>query len=81
MVVETADLVVDVIEKVAEEVEKVSDEVADQLPEGGKLKGAVCFVERLAKETAKDALQAEDLIHKVLSHRKLFIFCFLLPIS
>ncbi|XP_022741093.1 uncharacterized protein LOC111292784 [Durio zibethinus] len=64
-VVETAELVVEVVEKVAEEVEKVADEVADTLPKNGKLKEAVSFIETIAKETAKDARLAEELIQKV----------------
>ncbi|XAR62124.1 hypothetical protein NMG60_11016753 [Bertholletia excelsa] len=64
-VVETADHVTEVIEKVAEEVEKVADEVADDLPEGTKLKEAMEFIEEKAKETAKKAHWAEELIDKV----------------
>ncbi|KAF5955338.1 hypothetical protein HYC85_008194 [Camellia sinensis] len=51
--VETAERVTEVIEKVAEEVEELAEEVADGLPAGGKLRGAVEFVENAAKETAK----------------------------
>lgn len=64
-VVETVECVVEVVEKVAEEVEKVADKVADTLPENGKLTEAVCFIETIAKETAKDARIAEELIQKV----------------
>ncbi|XVF61554.1 hypothetical protein PTKIN_Ptkin08bG0139200 [Pterospermum kingtungense] len=64
-VVESVECVVEVVEKVAEEVEKVADEVADALPENGKLKEAVCLIETVAKETAKDARIAEELIQKV----------------
>ncbi|GMP45828.1 hypothetical protein CsSME_00014206 [Camellia sinensis var. sinensis] len=63
--VETAERVTEVIEKVAEEVEELAEEVADGLPEGGKLRGAVEFVENAAKETAKVAHLAEELIDKV----------------
>ncbi|KAF2299731.1 hypothetical protein GH714_002908 [Hevea brasiliensis] len=64
-VVETAEHVTEIVEKVAEEVEKVSEEVADHLPEGGKLKESVTFVENVAKETAKDAHLALEVIEKV----------------
>ncbi|XP_010266764.1 PREDICTED: uncharacterized protein LOC104604195 [Nelumbo nucifera] len=64
-VVDTIENVVTVVEKVAEEVEKVADEVADKLPEGGKLREAVCAVEHIAKEAAKDAQMAGDFIDKV----------------
>uniref|UniRef100_A0A5B7BEC9 Uncharacterized protein n=1 Tax=Davidia involucrata TaxID=16924 RepID=A0A5B7BEC9_DAVIN len=63
--VETAELVTEAIEKVAEEVERVAEEIADDLPEGGKLKNAVVFVEQLAKETAKNAHFADEIIDKV----------------
>ncbi|KAJ9166532.1 hypothetical protein P3X46_021272 [Hevea brasiliensis] len=63
--VETAEHVTEIVEKVAEEVEKVSEEVADHLPEGGKLKESVTFVENVAKETAKDAHLALEVIEKV----------------
>ncbi|KAK9269988.1 hypothetical protein L1049_025561 [Liquidambar formosana] len=64
-VVETAEHIAEVVEKVAEEVEKVADEVGDHLPDGGKLKGAFNFVENLAKETAKDAHEADEVIDKL----------------
>ncbi|XVE86830.1 hypothetical protein DITRI_Ditri18aG0066400 [Diplodiscus trichospermus] len=64
-VVENVESVVEVVEKVAEEVEKVADEVADTLPDNGKLKEAVSFIETVAKETAKDAHMVEEFIQKV----------------
>ncbi|KAF8404662.1 hypothetical protein HHK36_009550 [Tetracentron sinense] len=64
-VVDRVESVVDVVEMVAEKVEKIADEVADKLPEGGKLKDTVSFVEIIAKEAAKDANLAEEFIHKV----------------
>ncbi|KAL2232308.1 UNVERIFIED_CONTAM: hypothetical protein Sindi_1410800 [Sesamum indicum] len=39
--------VVEAVEKVAGEVEKVAEDIADDLPEGGKLRNAVDFVEKL----------------------------------
>ncbi|XP_057974238.1 uncharacterized protein LOC131162099 [Malania oleifera] len=62
---EATEHVTEMVEKVAEEVEKVTEEVVDELPEGGKLKKAVAFVENVAKETAKDAHLAQDIIEKV----------------
>nr|DAD22032.1 TPA_asm: hypothetical protein HUJ06_023495 [Nelumbo nucifera] len=64
-VVETIENVVNVVEVVAEEVENVADEIAKKLPEGGKLKEAVCAVEHIAKEAAKDAHLAEEFLEKV----------------
>lgn len=62
---DTAELILDVVEKVAEEVVEIADDLGDKLPEGGKLKCAVDLVENVAREIAKDANLAEDLLHKV----------------
>ncbi|KAL5779797.1 hypothetical protein ACOSQ2_010534 [Xanthoceras sorbifolium] len=62
---ETAEHVAEILEDVAEEVEKVADEVADHLPQGGKLKEAVTFIENVAKETAKDSHRVDEFIEKV----------------
>lgn len=64
-VVKTVETVVEVVEEVAEGVANVADEVADHLPEGGKFKSAVELVENVAKETAKNAHIADQLIDKV----------------
>lgn len=53
------------MEKAAEEVEKVAEDIADDLPEGGKLRQAVDFVEKLAERTANDAGVVDDFIDKV----------------
>ncbi|GAB4844985.1 hypothetical protein Ancab_038378 [Ancistrocladus abbreviatus] len=63
--IEAAEHVVDGVEKVAEEVEKVADVVAEQLPEGGRLKQLATGIEDIAREVAKDAHTAEDAIDKV----------------
>ncbi|GFS46824.1 hypothetical protein Acr_00g0104390 [Actinidia rufa] len=63
--VETAEHMTEVIEKVAEEVEKLADDIADELPEGGKLRDAIETVENAAKETVKYAQFVEDIIDKV----------------
>ncbi|KAI3464599.1 hypothetical protein Pfo_021262 [Paulownia fortunei] len=57
--------VVEAVEKVAGEVEKVAEDIADDLPEGSKLRKAVDFVERLAERAAKDAGAVDDFIDKV----------------
>lgn len=64
MVLESAELLVDVVEKVAEEVVEVTDDLGDKFPEG-KLKGAIKLVENLARVIDKDARLVGDLIHKV----------------
>lgn len=56
---------VEAVEKAAEEVEKVAEDIADDLPEGGKLRKAVDFVEKLAERTANDAGVVDDFIDKV----------------
>ncbi|KZV23166.1 hypothetical protein F511_05005 [Dorcoceras hygrometricum] len=63
--VETIDEIVELVEKVAEGVEKVAEDISDQLPEGGKLRNAVDFVENVADTVGKDAHLVDDLIHKV----------------
>lgn len=55
----------EVVEKVATVVEKVSEEVADNLPNDSKLKEAASIVEHISKEAAKDALIAQEIIHKI----------------
>lgn len=64
--VEVAEEVTEMVEKVADGVEKVAEDVAEILPEGGKLRGAVEFVEHVAEVTSKDARLVEGLIDKVL---------------
>ncbi|KAL0438171.1 UNVERIFIED_CONTAM: hypothetical protein Slati_2300100, partial [Sesamum latifolium] len=57
--------VVEAVEKVAGEVEKVAEDIADDLPEGGKLRNAVDFVEKVAERAARDAGAVDDFIDKV----------------
>ncbi|CAK9149029.1 unnamed protein product [Ilex paraguariensis] len=64
-VVETAEEIAEAVEKVAEEVGKVAEEIADDLPENGKLRNALTFIENVAKETARDAQLADEFIEKV----------------
>lgn len=64
MIVDNVEAVVEVVEQVAEKVEEVADEIGDRLPDG-KLKVAADLVESLAREAAKDAHLADQLIEKV----------------
>ncbi|KAJ0940038.1 hypothetical protein HanRHA438_Chr02g0068151 [Helianthus annuus] len=64
-VVEETEKIVDRIEDVAETVDKVAKDVADHLPEGGKLRNAVVFVEGVAEEIAREAHLVEDFLHEV----------------
>ncbi|CAN6542810.1 unnamed protein product [Malus baccata var. baccata] len=61
---DTVEDVAEMVEKVAGEVEKVADDIADHLPEG-KLQRAARIVESVAREAAKDAALADDLIEQV----------------
>ncbi|CAI9778053.1 unnamed protein product [Fraxinus pennsylvanica] len=63
--VETIEHITEVVEKVAEVVDKVAEDIADDLPEGGRFRKAVDFIENVAEETAKDAHLLGDIIHKV----------------
>ncbi|RXH92818.1 hypothetical protein DVH24_042592 [Malus domestica] len=53
----------EMVEEVAEIMEEAADDIADHLPEG-KLRRAARFVESVAREGAKDAVLAEDVIMK-----------------
>ncbi|KAD6119541.1 hypothetical protein E3N88_10812 [Mikania micrantha] len=64
-VVEETEKIVDRIEEVAETVDKVAKDVAEHLPDGGKLKNAVVFVEGVAEEIAREAHLVEDFLHEV----------------
>ncbi|XP_010266756.1 PREDICTED: uncharacterized protein LOC104604186 [Nelumbo nucifera] len=64
MVAERVENVARAVEKVASVAEKVSAEVADIIPHDGKLKEAALLVERVSKETAKDAQLAQDIVHQ-----------------
>lgn len=57
--------VAEVIEKVATTADKTLATVADRLPDGSKLKEAALMAENVSSITAKDALCAQNLIHKV----------------
>lgn len=62
---DTAEAVAEVVEEAATFAEKVSSEVAEQLPEGGRLRTAAVLVEKASKEVAHEAHLAQDIIHKV----------------
>ncbi|KAK4429582.1 hypothetical protein Salat_1258800 [Sesamum alatum] len=61
----TVEEIVEAVEKVAEGVEKVAEDIADDLPEGGRLRKAVDFVESVAERASKDAHLVGDFIDKV----------------
>ncbi|PUZ39294.1 hypothetical protein GQ55_9G279200 [Panicum hallii var. hallii] len=65
MVKDAAEAVVEVVEEAATFAEKVSSEVAEQLPEGGRLRTAAVLVEHASKEVAHEAHLAQDIIHKM----------------
>lgn len=62
---ETIEQITEVVEKTAEVVDKVAENIADHLPEGGKFRKTVDFIENVAETTAKDAHLVEDIIDKV----------------
>lgn len=64
-VVEEAENVAEALEKAAIATEKASAQVVENLPDNSKLKEAALLVERVSKETAKDAHLTRDLLHKV----------------
>ncbi|KAI3460527.1 hypothetical protein Pfo_017190 [Paulownia fortunei] len=63
--VATIEVIVDAVEKVAEGVEKAAEHIADDLPEGGRLRKAVDFVENVAERASKEAHLVGDFIDKV----------------
>jgi methyl-accepting chemotaxis protein len=75
---DAAEAVADVVEEAATLTEKVSAEVAEQLPEGGRLRPVAELVEHTSKEVAEEAHLAKDIIHKVLSP---FLFTSLLAVA
>ncbi|GKV35433.1 hypothetical protein SLEP1_g43696 [Rubroshorea leprosula] len=70
MVVGGVEIAAEVVEKVATATEKASEKVAANLSDDSKLKEAALLVERVSKETAKDARLTEDIIHKVEAIKK-----------
>ncbi|KAL2467829.1 Plastid-targeted protein 3 [Forsythia ovata] len=63
--VETIEEITEVVEKAAEVVDKVAENIADHLPEGGKFRKTIDFIENVAEKTAKDAQLVEDIINKI----------------
>ncbi|KAL5982318.1 hypothetical protein ACLOJK_016389 [Asimina triloba] len=61
-VVETA---AELVEMVADAAETLSNGVAQKLPEDGKLRDAVVFVEHVSKEAEKDAQRTIEFVRKV----------------
>ena len=74
---DAAETVVEVVEEAATFAEKVSSEVAEQLPEGGRLRTAAVLVEHASKEVAHEAHLAQDIIHKVLYSTRQCLLSFL----
>ncbi|KAH7847917.1 hypothetical protein Vadar_031598 [Vaccinium darrowii] len=64
-VAERAEEISEAIEKVSEKVDKVAEDVAEELPEGGKLRKAIESVEKAAEEVDKAAEVAHKLIDQV----------------
>ncbi|TVU30857.1 hypothetical protein EJB05_22503 [Eragrostis curvula] len=62
---DAAEVVAEVVEETATLAEKVSSEIAEQLPEGGRLRPVAVLVEHASKEVAEEAHLAKDIIHKV----------------
>ncbi|KAL1543857.1 hypothetical protein AAHA92_20776 [Salvia divinorum] len=63
--VQTVENIVEAVEKVAGSVDKIAEDIADDLPEGSKLRDLVEKVEHLAEKTAKTADCLDDVIDKV----------------
>lgn len=60
------------MEKIAEVTEKIASDVADELPDGGRLKDKAVQVEQICEEVEKAAEEAEAFIHKVLCDHNSF---------
>lgn len=52
--------------------EKIASDVADELPDGGRLKDKAVQVEQICEEVEKAAEEAEAFIHKVLCDHNSF---------
>ncbi|CAL4933106.1 unnamed protein product [Urochloa decumbens] len=65
MVKDTVEVMAEVVEEAATVAKKASSEVAEQLPEGGRLRTAAVLMEHASKEVAQEAHLAQDIIHKV----------------
>ncbi|XP_057795811.1 uncharacterized protein LOC131011927 [Salvia miltiorrhiza] len=63
--VQTVEDIVEAVEKVAGSVDKIAEDIADDLPEGSKLRDLVEKVEHLAEKTAKTADSLDNVIDKV----------------
>lgn len=62
--VDTAEGIVDAVDNMAETVENMAEDIAENLPEGGKLRRAVDFVENVAERVSDDAQLVGDFIDK-----------------
>ncbi|KAJ8471322.1 hypothetical protein OPV22_025665 [Ensete ventricosum] len=60
-----AESAAEAVEKIAEVTEKIASDVADELPDGGRLRDKAVQVEQICEEVEKDAEEAEAFIRKV----------------
>ncbi|KAK9067796.1 hypothetical protein SSX86_011907 [Deinandra increscens subsp. villosa] len=65
LVMRKGEEILDVVEVVAEAVDMVAEKIVDDLPEGGKLKTAVEFVEEVAETVTGKAQKVVDFIDEV----------------
>ncbi|KAK8921035.1 hypothetical protein KSP39_PZI020692 [Platanthera zijinensis] len=66
MVTDAVETAAVIVEKAATIAEKVSSDIAEGMPDGdGRLKNAILFVEKAAKEVAEEAHLTQDIIHNV----------------
>ncbi|RWW27253.1 hypothetical protein BHE74_00020467, partial [Ensete ventricosum] len=69
-----AESAAEAVEKIAEVTEKIASDVADELPDGGRLRDKAVQVEQICEEVEKDAEEAEAFIRKVLCDHKIHSF-------
>nr|XP_043638534.1 uncharacterized protein LOC122609571 isoform X2 [Erigeron canadensis] len=65
LVIETAEEIIDVIEVVAEAVDTVAEKIANDLPEGNKIKTNMLLVEEVAEKIAGKAEKVIEIIDEV----------------
>ncbi|URE18449.1 hypothetical protein MUK42_11568 [Musa troglodytarum] len=68
-----ADSAAEAVEKIAEVTEKIASDVADELPDGGRLKDKAVQVEQICEEVEKDAEGVEAFIHKTTESKEEFL--------
>lgn len=65
VVEKAAETTVEAVEKVSEVTEKIASEIADELPDGGRLKEQALQIEKICGTLDNDAKTAEAFIDKV----------------